>query len=526
VATVDGDYVIVGAGSAGCVLAEALTRDGSTTVTLLEAGPPDDRLEVRVPAAFPRLFGTEYDWAFSTVPQPGLGGRSLYWPRGRTLGGSSSLNAQIWTRGHRADYESWGRVAPGWGFDDVWPSFAELERRAAEAAGPVWVRPLRDPDPSTEDFLLACEKAGHRRLDDPSVAAPEGAAAAMVTQHNGRRWSSADAFLRPARGRENLRIHTGTQVERIVFRGSRAIAVEFADENGARRSAGAGREILLAAGTVGSPHLLLRSGVGPPDRLRAHGLAVRHALPAVGRGLQDHLFVPLVSGRRGAAAGAGAQAGAGAAAGAVADLKRYLAVRRGPLSSNLAEALAFLRSDVTAPAPDLEFLWLPVQFVDHGRVERGPGCTLGVALLQPLSHGVIDLAGPETGAGTSGAPPAIDPRYLSDPGGHDLRRLVAGVRAAADILAAEPLARLVEDPASHLRPSSLDAAFVRAHAETLYHPTGTCRIGEVVDGSLRVRGLEGLRVIDASVMPHIPRGHTHAPTVMIAHRAAQLIRAG
>jgi choline dehydrogenase len=505
--TVDGDYVIIGAGSAGCVLAEALTRDGFAMVTLLEAGPPDRRLEVRVPAAFPRLFGTEYDWAFSTVPQPELGGRSLYWPRGRTLGGSSSVNAQIWTRGHRADYESWEKAAPGWGFDDVWPCFDRLERRTAETAGPVWVQRLREPDPSTEDFLLACEKAGHRRLADVNVAEAEGAAAVRVTQRNGRRWSAADAFLRPAQGRPNLRIRTGAHVERIVFRGSRAAAVEYVDEDGVRRSARAGREILLAAGAVGSPHLLLRSGVGPPERLRAHGISVRHALPAVGQSLQDHLFVPLISGRLDLAAAPGE-----------ADLKRYLAMRRGPLSSNLAEALAFLRSDDSVPAPDLEFLWLPVKFVDHGRAERGPGFTLGVILLQPRSHGVVDLAGP--GPAT---PPAIDPRYLSDPGGHDLRRLVTGLGAAAEILATEPLGRLVTDP---VPPSALDAAFVRAHAETLYHPTGTCRLGDVVDGSLRVRGLAGLRVIDASVMPHIPRGHTHAPTLMIAHRAAQMIRDG
>jgi choline dehydrogenase len=499
------DFVIVGAGSAGCVLAEALSRDAFATVALLEAGPPDRRPEVHIPAAFPKLFGTEYDWAFTTVPQPYLGDRALYWPRGRTLGGSSSVNAQIWTRCHRADYETWGETAPGWDRAGLWPRFAELERRTPEDTGPLWVRELRDPDPSTEAFLAACEKAGHTRLPDVNVPDAEGAAAVRVNQHNGRRFSAADAFLRPARDRGDLAVITGARVRRIVFCGTRAVAVEYTGDDGVVRTVPAAREILLAAGAVGSPHLLLRSGVGAPDQLREHGVPIVHALPGVGRALEDHLFVPIVSGRRDPAASVHD-----------ADVKRYLVSRGGPLSSNLAEGLTFLRSGDEQPAPDLEFLWMPVPFVDHGRDIRGPGVTLGVILLQPLSHGVVELTGRDPDA-----PPAIDPRYLSDPGADDLRRLVTGVRAAREVLATDPLAALVGDP---YWTGEFDAGFVRANAETLYHPTGTCRIGDVVDDRLRVLGLTGLRVVDASVMPRIPRGHTHAPTVVLAHRAAELIR--
>lgn len=498
------DYVIVGAGSAGCVLAEALSR--TATVALLEAGPPDRRAEVHIPAAFPKLFGTEYDWAFTTVPQPGLDGRALYWPRGRTLGGSSSVNAQIWTRCHRADYEAWGTAAPGWGHDAVWPRFDALERRTAEDDGPLWVQELRAPDPSTEAFLAACEKAGHPRLPDLNVPEAEGVAPVRVNQHNGRRFSAADAFLRPARGRDGLTVLTGAGVRRVIFEGTRAVGVEYTGEDGDVRSVRAVREVLLASGAVGSPRLLLRSGVGPPDHLREHGVAIVRPLPGVGRGLEDHLFVPIVSGRRDSAAGI-----------ADADVKRYLVSRSGPLSSNLAEGLAFLRSSPGLPAPDLEFLWMPVPFVDHGRDIRGPGLTLGVILLQPLSRGTVELTGSDPDA-----PPAIDPRYLSDPGGEDRRRLVAGVRAAREVLATEPLAPLVGEP---FWAAEFDESFVRANAETLYHPTGTCRIGDVVDERLRVLGVEGLRVVDASVMPRIPRGHTHAPTVAIAHRAAELIQA-
>lgn len=498
------DYVIVGAGSAGCVLAEALSRDASATVALLEAGPPDRRAEVHIPAAFPKLFGTEYDWAFTTVPQPGLDGRALYWPRGRTLGGSSSVNAQIWTRCHRADYEAWGETAPGWDHAGLWPRFGELERRTTQDHGPLWVQELRAPDPSTEAFLTACEKAGHTRLPDVNVAEAEGAAPVRVNQHNGRRFSAADAFLRPARERANLTVLTGARVARVIFDGSRAVAVEYAGEDGAVRSVPAAREILLAAGAVGSPHLLLRSGVGAPDHLREHGVPLVRPLPGVGRTLEDHLFVPIVSGRRDSVESV-----------RDADVKRYLVSRSGPLSSNLAEGLAFLRSGADQIAPDLEFLWMPVPFVDHGRDIQGAGVTLGVILLQPLSRGFVELTGSDPDA-----PPAIDPRYLSDPGGHDRRRLVAGVRAAREVLATEPLAHLVGEP---FWTAEFDSGFVHANAETLYHPTGTCRIGDVVDERLRVLGLEGLRVVDASVMPRIPRGHTHAPTVVLAHRAAELI---
>ncbi|WP_327697969.1 GMC family oxidoreductase [Streptomyces sp. NBC_00459] len=452
------DYVIVGAGTAGCVLAAGLSASGAE-VTLLESGPPDRRPEVRIPAAFPRLFGTEYDWAHTTEPQPGLGGRSLFWPRGRTLGGSSSINAQIWTQGHPDDYDDW--ATPGWSAKEVAPCF---ERAAMN------LESLRTPHPSTIDFLDACELAGLTPL-----VAGEGCAPVTVTQKRGRRWSSADAYLRPAGSRPNLKVITGADVRRIDLADGRAVGVEYGDGYVPAR-----REVIVAAGAVGSPVLLLRSGIGDP----AENEGVVVALPEVGRNLLDHLMVPLVFGPGPAAA-------------------------RVRATSNNAEALAFLRSAPEVSAPDLEFLWMPVPFLDHGRAESGLGSTLAVVLLRPRSSGRITLTAGE---------PRIDPGYLTDPA--DLRPLLAGVRRAHGLLT-----RLTDWVGEPLTPAArtTSAEAVRESAETLYHPVGTCRMGPVVDERLRVRGVRDLRVADVSVCPAIPRAHTQAAAVMIGERAVDLI---
>ncbi|MQY10164.1 putative GMC-type oxidoreductase [Streptomyces sp. RB5] len=527
------DYVIVGAGSAGCVLAERLSADGRTRVALLEAGGPDDRREMHIPAAFPKLFKTDADWDFDTVAQSALAGRRLYWPRGRVLGGSSTLNAMMWVRGHRQGYDAWLKAGcPGWGYDDVLPYFHRIENRigANPAAGPgarvygeggpLYVEDLRSPNVTTAAFLDACEHTGLPRLPDANVADNEGCAQTTVSQHRGRRWSAADAWLKPALRRPNLDVRTGAHATRLLFDGRRATGVEYRDEHGETRSVTVRGEILLAAGAVGSPHLLLRSGIGDPGHLAEHGVDVVADAPEVGRNLQDHLSVGVSRHCPRPVTLVGADAD-------VRQLARYFLARRGPLTSTVAEAVAFWRSDPALPAPDVEFVYGPAPFIDHGlEPPAGHGITIGAVLLSPASRGTVRLASADPLA-----PPDIDPGYLTDPA--DLAVLAAGVRRAQQLYTAPSLAPYAGDP---IEPAAVEltddelTAFVREQAETLYHPVGTCRMGDdsgaVVDPALRVRGVTGLRVADASVMPLIPHGHTNAPTMMIAERAAELIPQG
>ncbi|MFF4583954.1 GMC family oxidoreductase [Streptomyces sp. NPDC001388] len=525
----DGDrtvrHIVVGAGSAGCVLADRLSAGDDGEVLLIEAGGPDRRAEISIPAAFPALFGTSADWGYRTVAQPGLGGRALNWPRGRTLGGSSSLNAQIWTRGHRADFDGWAADdgCAGWSAAEVAPYFTRAEDRSGAggygAGGPIRIEDLRDPSPATTEFLAACAEAGLPALDDGRPLEPEGAGPVRATQRGGRRWSAADGYLRPALRRENLTVVTDARVERILIENGRAVGVAVTTPDGPAVVRAEG-EVVLAAGAIGSPQLLMLSGVGDADELRRHGIAVHAHSPRVGRRLADHLYVPLAFEANGRVTpGVTDQQG---------EINEFLRGRRGRLTSNLAEAVAFLRSDPGLAAPDLEFVWMLVPFLDQGKAPRTHGVTLGVVLLRPRSHGSVRLASADPAAH-----PVIDPRYLSDPDGDDLRVLAEGVRRAQHVLTRPALAGRLGKP---LTPGALDPdpetvhAVTRAHAETLYHPAGTCGMGAdpeaVLDPALRVRGVAGLRVVDASALPSLPRGHTHAPTVMLAERAAELILAG
>ncbi|MQY22608.1 GMC family oxidoreductase [Nocardia macrotermitis] len=518
------DYVIVGAGSAGCVLADRLSADGDARVVLLEAGGPAQRAEVSIPAAYPRLFGTALDWDYGTTPQPGLGGRVLRWPRGKVLGGSSSLNAQIWTRGHRADYDGWAAGGlSGWGAREVLPYL----RRAEDcdcgtgdfgSGGPLRIEELRDPSPATARFLAACAEAGIAPADPDRVLEPEGVAQVRTTQRNGRRYSAADGYLSRAAKRPNLRVITDASVRRVVIEGGRAVGVEYDTDRGPGRVRVTG-EVILAAGAIGSPQLLMLSGIGDRDHLRQNDIALRHHLPAVGEALADHLYVPLAFAAR-EPVSPGVESGR-------AELDQYLRERRGRLTSNIAEALAFVRSTDDLPAPDLELVWMLLPFVAGREVAPGHGITLGVVLLQPHSTGRIRLISADPAAH-----PRIDPAYLSDAGAADLAVLMRGVRLAQRVLRQPALAQVLGDP---LTPGALDESdavvekMIRLHAETLYHPVGTCRMGvgddAVVDPRFRVDGIDGLRVVDASVLPAIPRVHTHAPTVMLAERAAEMIRA-
>jgi choline dehydrogenase len=507
------DYVIVGAGSAGCVLAARLSEDPGVNVALLEAGGSDRKTEIRIPAAFSKLFKTEYDWDFTTAKQAEMSGRELYWPRGRTLGGSSSLNAQMWVRGTRADYDGWD--LPGWSYDEVLPYFQKAEHRVGTnrggvygTSGPLHISELRSPNVTTTAFLRACAEVGLTRLDELNGPSNEGYSQTPVTQNRGRRWSAADAYLRPAAKRPNLTVLTAAQVTRVLFDGSRANGVEYGE--GQRVSAR--KEVILSAGAIGSPHLLMLSGVGDAGELRGADIEVRHELPGVGRNLMDHLASGIILSCPRPVTLVGAET--------IGQLARFLLARRGMLTSNVGEAVVFFRTSPDEPAPDIELIFSPAPFIDHGLTPpEGHGITLASVLLQPESRGRITLNGREV---------VIDPCYLTSEA--DVRRQVAGLRKAKELLATtamKPFAGPPMDPYWGPETDEELARWIRERSETLYHPAGTCRMGAddeaVVDPELRVRGLEGLRVVDTSIMPTLNRGHTHAPTVMIAERAADII---
>ena len=515
------DYVIVGAGSAGCVLANRLSADPKVRVALVEAGGPDKKQEIHIPAAFSKLFKTPLDWDFTTEPQKHLADRELYWPRGKVIGGSSSMNAMMWVRGHKADYDGW--KLPGWSYDEVLPYFHRIEHRVGSnyggtygTDGPMWIEELRDPNPLSATFLEACAQSGLDRLHELNEPDNTGYGPTPVVIHNGRRFSAADGYLRPARKRPNLTVITGGLVEKVVITDGRATGISYRDKAGATKRLDASRDVILSAGAIGSPHLLMLSGVGDPDQLAMAGVALVAASPGVGRNLQDHLASGWIVHTPTAVTMVDAEKPK--------QLLKYLLRRRGMLTSNVAEAVAMIHTEPGLDGPDIELIFAPVPFLDHGFTEPpGHGFTIGCVLLQPASVGSLSLVSADPTVA-----PDIDPNYLDDP--EDVRCMLAGGKRARDILAAPALAPHVGAP---MRPETWPEddleleQLLRRYAETLYHPVGTARMGSddesVVDEQLRVRGVAGLRVADASVMPRIIRGHTHAPTMMIAERAADLI---
>jgi choline dehydrogenase len=510
------DVEIVGGGTAGCVLAARLTENPDVSVLLLEAGPRSRKLEIRIPAAFSKLYRTAVDWGDSTTPQPGLDHRQVVFPRGRMLGGSAAMNAMMILRGQRADYDGWAAAGcTGWSWDDVEPVFA----RSAQGAFPL--ADLPDRHVLAEAFVHAAQAAGIPYAADLNGEETEGVGLVPVSQRRGRRFSVLDGYLAPARRRPNLTVVTGAHASRILIEGGRAVGVAFRSESDdVDDEARCTREVVLCAGAIGSPHLLQLSGIGPRDALAAAGVAVVRELASVGSNLVDHLANGLLVRTKGVETLASAES--------LANFVRWGLFGRGPLTSNLGEAVAFVRSRPDLTAPDTELLLAPVLFEEEGlKPPSEHGLTLAVVLLQPLSRGTVLLQ-----SSNPRVPPAIDPRYLTDPTGEDAATLLRGLRLARRVLAQEPLASFVDGeilPGDEARTDDALLAHVRALSQTLYHPAGTCRMGSdeasVVDPQLRVRGIENLRVADASVMPVLPRGHTNWPTVMIAERASELVGA-
>jgi choline dehydrogenase len=508
------DYVVVGAGSAGCVLAARLSEDPAVSVALVEAGGPDTAQEIHIPVAFGTLFKGPLDWDLDSEPEPGLDGQRCYLPRGKMFGGSSSMNAMVYIRGHRADYDAWGE---GWAYDDVLPYFLrseDNERGPSDVhgtGGPLTVSDGRSNHPLAAAFVDAGEAAGYKRVEDFNGGEPEGVGFYQVTQRGGLRCSAAVAFLHPALARPNLTVFPYTTALKVEIEGGRAVGVlvrRLGQDDAVLR---AGREVILSAGAYESPKLLMLSGIGPAEVLPQFAIDVVQDLP-VGLGLQDHVMT-LMNYRTNIDSLMGALTPE--------NIELLQTEGRGPLSSNLAEAGGFFHSREGLAAPDIQLHMAPVLFHEQGLgAATAHGFGMGPCVLAPTSRGYVTLrtANPESA-------PRIRHNYLDT--AEDRAAILAGVRITLEIASQRALTDVITEPFD-IPPSTSDAdieAFVRRRSMTLYHPTSTCAIGSVVDPTLAVLGVDGLRVVDASVMPSVPRGNTNAPTIMVAERAADLIKA-
>ena len=541
----EADYIVVGAGSAGCVLANRLTADGKTTVLLLEAGGDDrpthnlgqflSNLMIHVPVGYSQtLKDPKVNWLYSTEPDPGTGDRVHVWPRGKVLGGSSSINGLLYIRGQHADYDGWRQLGcEGWAWDDVKPYFIRAENQERVdmgdhhgVGGPLNVSDVTQTHEVSDDVVEACVEAGIPRNHDVNGEDQEGVTYYQLTVKNGQRCSAAVAYLHPAMNRANLRVETKALASRVLFEGKRAVGVEFT-QGGEMRTARAAREVILAGGAVNSPQLLQLSGVGPAALLKEHGIGVVADLPGVGENLQDHYVIihtyrlkdgtvsvnELTKGTR-----------------FLGETLKYVFQRKGLLTLSAAHIAVFCKSRPELSGPDIQFHVLPATMDTQKAMEKGvmelegqPGLTIAPCQVRPESRGTIRIKSSDPTEY-----PAIQPNYLSDP--IDQAVAVAGLKWGRKIASQPALAKWIEHemmPGPDFATDEMLLGYARMAGTTIYHPVGTCQMGSgpaaVVDPQLRVRGVEGLRVVDASVMPRLVSGNTNAPTIMIAEKAADMI---
>ncbi|SFB04280.1 Choline dehydrogenase [Collimonas sp. OK607] len=525
------DFVVVGGGSAGCVMAGRLTEDPELSVCLLEAGGSGDSWAVKMPVGALAMVPTRLNnWAFETVPQAGLDGRRGYQPRGKTLGGSSAINAMVYIRGHRSDYDHWAELGNnGWSFDDVLPYFKKSEHneRICNAwhgqDGPLWVSDLRTDNPLHLHYLEAARQAGYPLSEDFNAEHQEGLGVYQVTQKNGERWSAARAYLMPHMGqRSNLCVETGAYTERLIIEQGRVTGVEVR-QGGKLRVLRARREVILSAGAFQSPQLLMLSGIGDGTELRQLGIQVQHHLPGVGKNLQDHPdFVFCHKSDSLDTFGISASGSVRM----LKELQRFRHERRGMLTSNFAECGGFLKTRPDLPAPNLQLHFVMAGVENHARTLRlGHGFSCHVCLLRPQSKGDVRLrnTNPQDA-------PLIDPRFLDHP--QDLEDMVDAFKMTRKLLDAPALASY---STRDMRTAGVESDeqirdALRKYVDTVYHPVGTCKMGvdpaAVVDPTLKVHGIQGLRVVDASIMPTLIGGNTNAPAIMIAEKAVDFIRQG
>ena len=526
------DYIVVGAGSAGCVLASVLSRDPAVRVLLLEAGPPDRSFWIHLPIGYGKtMWSRRYNWCFETEPDPQMNGRRIYWPRGKTLGGSSSINGLIYIRGQREDYDHWAAAGNrGWGYDELLPYFkrSETNQRGAGPwhgdSGALRVSDIGERHPLIDAFIAGAAQCGVPRNDDFNGAAQEGAGYYQLTTHRGWRVSAAKAYLKPARRRPNLAVRTEAQATGVELQGRRAVGVRYR-QGGVERRARARAEVLLCAGAIQSPQLLQLSGIGPAPLLQQHGVPPVHDLPGVGENLQDHLQIrlayecsrPITTNDELRSLWGRARIGA-----------QWLLRRRGPLAVGINQGGCFMRALPESERPDIQFHVATLSAdMAGGKPHPWSGFTLSVCQLRPTSRGHVQIR-----SNDPLQPPAMLANYLSTE--LDRRTAVAAVRAARAIAQAPAMQLFVRREVKP-GPGAVDdaelLAFCREAGATIFHPSGTCRMGPiaqdplaVVDERLRVHGIEGLRVVDGSVMPTLVSGNTHAPVVAIAEKAADLIR--